>query len=163
LAWVLDGVNSFLMLVPGAPSFYQTQNWTRLVTGTGMGLAVAAILMAAFIQTMFSEWEDDSAFAGWQQFFGLFLAAGLLVGLILLEIPWVLFPLALLGSASVLVLLTMVYSMAVVMLIKRDNTYDKLTQCWVPLLSGYILALLQIGAIDLVRYLITGTWGGFNL
>jgi hypothetical protein len=57
----------------------------------------------------------------------------------------------------------MVYSTVLVMLFKRDNTYHNFRALLIPLVGGYMLALLQIGAISLVRYLLTGTWGGFNL
>ena len=162
-AWVFDGFNSFLMLVPSISSLYTTQNWTRLVTGTGMGLAVSAILMPAFIQTMFSTWEDQSAFKGWKSILIVVLAAAGLNLLLLLENPWVLYPLALLSAGGVLALLIMVYSTVLVMLFKRDNTYHSFRELLIPLVGGYILALLQIGVIDLVRYLLTGTWGGFSL
>jgi len=163
VAWVLDGVNSFSMLVPVIPSLYQTQNWTRLLTGTGMGLAVSALLMPSFIQTMFVDWEDKSALGNWKQVLGLLLAAVILDCLVLLEIPWLLYPLSILSSAGVFVLLIMVYSMVLVMLFKKDNTIEKLKQLILPLVGGYILALLQVGVIDLLRYLWTGTWEGFNL
>jgi len=55
-----------------------------------------------------------------------------------------------------------IYSMVVVMAFKRDNSYERFNQLMIPLLGGYIIALLQIGVIDLVRYLLTGTWGGFS-
>lgn len=163
LTWVFDGINSFIMLVPGFSSVYQTQNWTRLVTGTGMGLTVSAFLYPAFIQTMFRHWEDKSGLGNWKQLLGLMIAAGILDGLVLLEIPWILIPLALLSTGSVLVLLIMVYSMVWVMVFKRENTYNNLSQLLIPLVGGFVLGLMQIGAIDLVRYLLTGTWGGFNL
>lgn len=162
-AWVFDGFNSFLMLVPSISSLYTTQNWTRLVTGTGMGLAVSAILMPAFIQTMFSTWEDQSAFTGWKSILIVVLAAAGLNLLLLLENPWILYPLALLSAGGVLALLIMVYSTVLVMLFKRDNTYHNFRELLIPLVGGYMLALLQIGVIDLVRYLLTGTWGGFSL
>ena len=162
-AWVLDGSNSFLMLVPGISSLYQTHNWTRLITGTGMGLAVSALLLPSFIQTMFIRWEDESALGSWKQVLGLLLAAAGLDILVLLELPWLLYPLSLLSSASVFVLLTMVYSMILVMLFKKENAFDHLKQLLMHLSGGYIFALLQIGAIDLLRYLWTGTWEGFNL
>lgn len=163
LAWVFDGINSFLMLLPNFPAVYQTQNWTRLVTGTGMGLTVSAFLLPAFIQTMFRDWEDQSGLGSWRQILVLLIAAGVLDALILLEIPWILIPLAFLSTGSVLVLLIMIYSMVLVMVFKRENTYDKLSQLLIPFVGGFILGLMQIGAIDLVRYLLTGTWGGFNL
>jgi uncharacterized membrane protein len=163
LAWGLDGVNSFTMLVPTLPTVYQTTNLTRLITGTGMGLAVSAILYPSFVQTMFTNWEEQSPFGSWKQVLGLLLLAVVLDILILLEIPWVLYPLSVLSSASVLVLLTLIYSMVLTLLFKKDNTYEGFNQLLIPLVGGFILALLQVGAIDLARYLWTGTWEGFTL
>jgi len=163
LSWVFDGANSFLMLVPQIPSLYQTQNWTRLLTGTGMGLAVSAILWPTFVQTMFQRWQKASSLGSWKQLGGLLIAAGLMVVLVLLEIPVILFPLALFSSGGVMLLLIMVYSVALVMIFKKENTYAGFRQLFMPLTGGYIIALLQIGAIDLIRFLLTGTWGGFNL
>jgi len=163
LSWVLDGANSFSMLVPAIPSVYQTQNWTRLVTGTGMGLAVSAVLLPSFIQTMFDKWIAKSALGNWKQVLGLLLCAAALDSLILLEIPWILYPLALVGAAGVFALLTMVYSMVWVMIFNKDNTFTRFRELLIPLLAGFITALVQIGAIDLVRYLWTGTWSGFSL
>lgn len=163
LAWVLDGSNSFLMLVPSISSVYTTQNWTRLVTGTGMGLAISAILLPSFIQTMFRDWEDVSPFSNWKQVAGLLLSAAVLDVLILLEVPWVLYPLSLLSAAGVLTLLIMIYSMVWVMIFNKDNTYDHFNQLYMPLVAGFITALLQVGFFDLARYLWTGTWNGFTL
>jgi hypothetical protein len=163
LAWVFDGINSFIMLLPNFSSIYQTQNWTRLVTGMGMGLTVSTFLLPAFIQTMFRDWEDQSGLGSWRQILGLVIAAGLLSGLVLLEIPWILIPLALLSTGSVLVLLIMIYSMILVMVFKRENTYENMSQLLIPFVGGFVLALMQIGVIDLIRYLLTGTWGGFSL
>jgi uncharacterized membrane protein len=135
LAWVFDGVNSFSMLIPILPSVYETQNWTRLLTGTGMGLAVSALLWPSFIQTMFTRWIAKSPLGNWKQVGGLLLAAGLLDGLILLEIPWIMYLLALVGAAGVLVLLTMVYSMVWVMIFNRDNSFECFRELMVPLLQ----------------------------
>ena len=163
LAWVMDGINSFLMLHPTLPALYTTQNWTRLVTGTGMGLAIAAILVPIFNQTMYSEWEDDSPLAGWLNLVVLLVAALVLIVLILLEIPWFLFILSLLSALGVLTLLTIVYSLVIVMIFKRENSFLSLKTMVVPLLGGYCVALLQVGAFDLARFLLTRTWDGFGL
>jgi uncharacterized membrane protein len=163
LAWILDGLNSFSMLVPALPSLYQTQNWTRLLTGTGMGLAISAIFLPAFIETMFITWEDSSGFDQWYRVVALLVLAGLLDLLVLLEIPWIQYFLSLMSAAGVIVLLTMVYSMVLVLLFKKENTYDSVNQLLIPLTGGFIIGLIQIGAIDLVRYLYTGSWGGFNI
>jgi len=163
LLWVLDGVNSFLMLLPNINLLYQTQNWTRLVTGTGMGLAISAVLWPSFIQTMFTHWEDESALGSWRQMIGLLVAAGFLIGVVLDQNPLLLYPLSLLSAAGVIILLMMVYSMVFVMIAKKENSYSRIRELRIPLLVGYIVAMIQIGVIDLLRYLWTGTWGGFNL
>jgi uncharacterized membrane protein len=163
LGWVFDGFNSFSMLVPELPSLYETQNWTRLATGTGMGLAVSAVLLPSFIQTMFTRWIAKSALEDLKQVGGLVLAAVILDGLLLLEIPWILYPLALVGAAGVLVLLTMVYSMVWVMIFNKDNTFESFSELFIPLLAGFVTALIQVGAIDMIRFTLTGTWGGFSL
>jgi len=162
-AWVLDGFNSFLMLTDWFPSFYTTENWTRLVTGTGMGLGVSAMIFPAFIQAHFKTWQKESPLGNWKQVLILILAAGVLDAIILLEIPWILYPLSLLSALSVIILLTMIYSMVIVMLAKKENTIERLRQLIFPLIGGFIIALLQIGVIDLARYLWTGTWEGFVL
>jgi uncharacterized membrane protein len=163
LSWALDGANSFSMLIPGINAPYQTQNWTRLITGMGMGLAVAAILWPTFVQVLFQRWQDKPALGNWKQIGGLLLAAGLLVVLVYSEVPIFLYPLALFSSAGVLLLLIMVYSLALVMIFKRENTYHHFRQLFMPLTGGYIITLIQIGAINLLRFLWTGSWGGFNL
>lgn len=163
LAWVFDGVNSFSMLTTVIPSLYQTQNWTRLITGTGMGLAISAILLPAFNQTMFKEWENYSGFEAWYQLLLLLALAAIMDVLVLLEITPLQYLFSIISSGSVFVLLTMIYSMVLVMLFKKENTYDSIKQLLIPLTGGFIIGLLQIGAIDLVRYLMTGAWDGFNL
>ena len=163
LAWVLDGINSFTMLTPNLPTFYQTRNWTRLVTGTGMGLAVSAIVFPAFIQTIFKKWKDSSGFGKWYQVISVLAFAAFLDFLVLFEIPWLQYTFSLMSAVSVFVLLTLIYTMVLVMLFKKENTFDSLKQLIFPFMGGFIIALLQIGAIDLVRYLLTGGWGGFNL
>lgn len=163
LAWVLDGLNSFAMLTPVLPSVYQTQNWTRLATGTGMGLAISALLYPAYIQTMFINWENASVFGEWTQVLLVIILAVILDVLILLEIPWVQYVLSLISAAGVMVLLTMVYSMVLVMLWKKENSYDSLNGLFMPIIGGFIMALMQICGIDLVRYLWVGSWDGFNI
>lgn len=163
IAWVLDGSNSFLMMLPGGHAVYTTQNWTRLVTGTGMGLAISAVLRPAFVQTVYKTWDDKSVFDNWKLLLGVIGAAAVLDILILLEIPWILYPLALIGSLGVVVLLTMIYSMVWVMITNHENQYARFRDYWVPMVGGYIVALLQIGIIDLLRFIWTGTWAGFSL
>ncbi len=163
LAFGIDGVNSYLSFFPKAPSLYQPQNWLRFVTGTGMGITIIAILLPLFNQTVWTTWDDHPALGNWKQMGGLILLA---IGLIALGISGnvlILYPLALISAAGVVMILTMVYTMVLVMLFKRENHFNHLIQIGLPLLAGLTMAMIQIGAFDYVRFFLTGTWAGFTL
>ncbi|RPI34011.1 MAG: DUF2085 domain-containing protein [Chloroflexota bacterium] len=162
-AFGVDGVNSYLHLFPWAPSLYEPQNWLRLLTGTGMGIVVAVVLFPAFNQTMWIHWDQRKAIRGLPSL-GLLLALGLLLDLLVMtENPVFLYPLALISAAGVLALLTMVYSMVLVMLFKLENRFQMLRQMAIPLTGGFMMALAQIAILDLVRFYLTGTWSGFTI
>ncbi len=82
---------------------------------------------------------------------------------VLSDNPLLLYPLAVLSGASIFLILTIVYAVAWIMLTKRDNRFTSYRQMWVPLLAGFLTALVQIAVIDAGRFWMTGTWGGFNL
>jgi uncharacterized membrane protein len=160
-AFAIDGVNSYLTLFPGAPSLYEPHNRLRLITGTGMGFSIAAALFPAFNQTVWAVWDNRPAFSGWSSFLGLIGIGALLDLLVLTEHSLVLYPLAILSSVAVLILLVMIYAMVWMMFFKMENTVRSLRQLSWPLLGGLFLALLQISLFNLVRFYFTGTWDGF--
>ncbi len=163
IAFGVDGLNSYLHFFPQAPSLYEPQNWLRLATGTGLGILVGMILLPVFHQTMWLESEDQPAFGSWKQVLPM-IAAAVMVNLsVLSENPLLLYPLALLSSATVLLILGMCYSLVWVIAFKRENAYADWKDAWVPLLAGLTTAVIQIGLVDLLRLYFTGTWAGFNL
>ncbi len=164
-AFGIDGLNSYAHLVPQLhlPSLYQPQHWLRLLTGTGMGLVMMLALYPVFNQTVLRNWIDRPALTGWRAWTGLFsLALGLDL-LTLTENPAVLYPLALITAGGVLVILSMAYGIVWLMLFRRENRYNLSAELVWPLLAGFTTALAQIIALDFVRFLITGTWGGITL
>lgn len=163
LAFAVDGVNSYLHFFPGAPALYEPANWLRLVTGTGMGLALSAVLLPVFHQTMWRDWNSIPALGSLRQAGSLLLLAVILIFAVLWENPLVLYPLALLSAAGVVVLLTMVYSMVLVMLFKVENRFQQWGQLWLPIMGGLAITLVQVGIIDWGRFLLTHTWAGFPL
>ena len=163
LAFAIDGSNSYLHFFPSVDGIYEPQNWSRLVTGMGMGLAMAAAVVPAFNQTIWKDWEDVSAFRSWKHMGLLIVIAAVLTLLVLTEAAWVIVPVAVISTLGVYGLLVMIYTIVTVMILKRDNTYTSLKDLLFPLICGAILALIQIGVFDLARYLWTGTWLGFNL
>jgi len=55
----------------------------------------------------------------------------------------------------------MVFSIVWIMVMKQDNAFDHLRQLWLPAVAGLTLAFLLILSIDLFRFNLTHTWGGF--
>jgi len=82
---------------------------------------------------------------------------------ILTESPIVLYPIAFIGPLGTLSLLTMIFAIVWLMVMRQDNTLVSIKELWLPLLAGFTLAILMILAIDLFRLQLTGTWGAFPL
>lgn len=170
LAFGIDGSNSFLYLMkqtsPGTlsniPNLYIPNNTLRLFTGSGMGIALASILFPAFNQSSWKELDLGPAL-DWKKLaalIGIVLTVDLLI---LTEQPIVLYPIAIISVLGVLTLLILVFSMVWVLIMRQENVFTKLTQMWMPFLAGTTLAFLMITVIDLFRFKLTGTWGGFPL
>jgi len=170
LAFGIDGSNSYVYLLKqtshGAlnsiPNLYVPNNTLRDLTGSGMGIALASVLFPAFNQTAWKVTDPRPAL-DWKK-----LAAS--IGIILLidlatltESPVILYSLAVISTLGVLALLVIVFSMAWALIMKQDNSFDSLGQMWMPFTAGLTLALLMILTIDLLRFRLTGTWGGFPL
>jgi uncharacterized membrane protein len=163
LLFIIDGVNSFLSFFPGAPGLYEPNNTLRLLTGTGMGLAIAVALYPTFNSTVWRLIDPRPALQNFASFILLIALAAALSFIILLNIPIVLYVLSLISAAGVLILLTLVYTMIIMMVFKVENGYNQVSQMVYALIGGITVALIQIGLLDFVRYFFTGTWEGFHL
>jgi uncharacterized membrane protein len=171
-AFGLDGLNSYLYLLkqirPGflfqIPNLYIPTNTLRLLTGSGMGLGIAAMLFPAFNLSIWSDQDATrSALPGWKSFVLLVGIQIVLDLLVLTGSPFILYPLAIIGVLGVWLLLTMVYSIVWVMVTKQENKFLRLRQVWLPLLAGLTITVFQTALIDILRFWLTGTWGGFPL
>ncbi len=157
----LDGANSYLHFFPGAPGLYEPNNWLRLITGTGIGLGLAAILVPVVHQVLWKTYDSRPALAGWREFLPMLGLAILIDLAVWSENPLLLYPLALLSAASIFLILSLVYMVVWLMVIKRENRFDSYRELAFPWLAGFLTALLQVIILDAARYMLTGTWAGF--
>jgi len=163
VAFGIDGVNSYLHFFPNAPTLYEPQNWLRLVTGTGLGIGMACVLLPVFNQTVWKDWSGERLLSSWRHF-GAILALAALVDLaVLTENPLLDYPLALLGPITVVVLLAMIYTIVWLMLAKRENSFLGVKELSWAFWGGVTTAMLQIAIMDIARFMLTGTWKGFFL
>ena len=168
LAFGIDGSNSYLYLLKqssnGAlaqiPNLYVPNNILRLFTGSGMGIALAAVLYPVINQSIWRELDDHPALE-WKSF-GILVALIVVINLLVLtDSLIVLYPIAYLSALGTLSLLVLVFTILWIIIMKQDNTFDNIRQLWLPFASGLTLALLMILSIDLIRLQFTGTWSGF--
>lgn len=163
LLFAVDGINSFYNLISQNTGLYPPNNILRLLSGTGMGLAIAVALVPAFNSTIWKMVDPRPALLNVRQFLFMALIAFGVSVLILSEIPVIMYPLALASVAGVVILLTLVYTMVLVMFFKSENQFQQLRQTVLFVLGGLTIALIQIGILDFIRYYLTGTWEGFHL
>lgn len=168
LAYAVDGVNSYLYMptllkvFPRLPHLYVPSNTLRLLTGTGIGLVIASLIYPAFVGSIIVSPDARPAIGGTKAIFGMIVLGIVADVLILMGSPYVLYIAALLSAAGVVVLLSMAYSVVILRFFGKENTYHRLLQVSLPVVCGFLLAISQIALFDMVRMLITGTWGGFG-
>jgi uncharacterized membrane protein len=162
-AFAIDGLNSYMAFFPGAPHLYAPNNILRLLTGTGLGLGIGVMVVPGFNQAVWTRVDGSRSLESWADLALLLLAALGVDLLVLTQNPLVLYPLALVSSLGVVLLLTIVYTMLALLLSGRENQVVHPRQLLIPALVGFVLAMLQIAGLDVVRYALTGTWSGFAL
>ena len=163
LFYALDGLNSLFTLYPGLESWslYLPNNPLRLFTGLGMGLAISGLYYPLMGQTIWKDFSLERSLAGTREWL-LWAGGGIVIGLLVLTgNPLILYPLTLLSTGGLLVLLTLLYTVIWILLSRRENSYSSWGDLGWWILAGFGTASFQIALIDAIRYFLTGTWSGF--
>jgi len=159
-AFALDGSNAFLGDFLHREFLYTPHNGLRLLTGLGMGIVIAALLYTAMQQALWETWDERPALTTSRLAVALALvaAAG---GLVWLANPLWMYLVALLTTADVVMLLSLIYAMFALGLSRRENTASSWRDVTDLLFIGWVIAMLQIGLFDWMRFAATHTWGAF--
>jgi uncharacterized membrane protein len=153
----VDGVNSYLNFFPNAPHLYTPRNWLRMATGTLNGLAMSMIVLPVFNLTLWRRGSPERIIRGWREL-GLMLAvAAAIVYVVQLEIAALLYPVAILSTLSVLMMLTLVNAMVAIIIIRREAMAETWRDAVLPLALGLVSALAEIAALSLFRYVMIGS------
>lgn len=163
LAFAVDGSNSASALFFGRGLLYEPNNLMRLITGTGMGLTMAGMVLPTFNQTIWKEYDPRPYFVSWRQFGGYLLTGAVSIIAILTENAFLLSVFTYMGVIGVVAILVLLYAMIAVTIFGKENTISRPVEMSTWLLAGLIVAFLHIGAFDIVRFMLTGTWEGFHL
>ncbi len=161
--YLLDGLNSMVHLYPGLDhlSLYQPSNTLRLFTGLGFGVVISSVLYPLVGQTIWYEASQSPAIRDYRDWLTL-LGSTIVIGLLIQTgNPLLTYPLILISTGGLLILLTVLYSVIWILIRKRENSFTSWKELIWWGIAGFSSALLQIALIDLVRFMLTGTWSGF--
>lgn len=158
-----DGFNAFfydlqfynLQFVP--PHLYTPRLELRLGTGLLCGVAFAGILLPI---ANYSLWREDDArpiIANWKQFLGALVVLAVLFAMNESESGIFLYPLSILTSASVIILLAMINFTFVLSFFRRWASAVTWRDALNPFAMGALLAILELGVLSALRYAMLGT------
>ncbi len=159
LTWAADGVNSYLTFFPGMPHLYEPRNWLRLTTGTLEGIALASVVLPVFNQTMWADATDEHSLSDVRELGLMVLAGAVVIGIVLAELPALLYPLAILSSGSVLWMLTLINSLLATLAARRENRAVRWRDAAPLMLVGLAMTLVELSTIDLGRAYLTRALG----
>jgi uncharacterized membrane protein len=163
LLYITDGLNSLFQVLPNWErwTFYQPSNPLRLFSGLAMGLAISGFYYPLMGQTIWRDYSPKSALQGIQDWL-IFLIGAVVIGLLVLwENPLISYYLILASTGGLLVLLTLLYTVIWILISKRENSYTALMDLSWWIVAGAGTALFQVILIDVLRFMLTGTWSGF--
>lgn len=157
----IDGLNSYSHFFPDGPHLYEPQNWLRLVTGMGTGIAMGSVAFPALAQTLWKRQVRRPSIASWRELAGILGLALVVILLVLSNQAGLLYVLSLVSALGVVAILTTINTVMMLLVLRREGRAQRLTQVIGPLLIGLCLALLQIAIVSYARYALTGTMTGF--
>lgn len=157
--WAFDGLNSYLTLFPGAPHLYEPRNWLRLTTGMLNGLVLITISLPIYAFTVWRDVTNERVIRNVGELLMILPVVAVLIVVVHAEIDWLLYPLAIVSSLGVLVLLVLVNSMIAAVVLGREGYARSWVEAAVPLSFGAALAIVELAAMILLRSTLTTAFG----
>jgi uncharacterized membrane protein len=153
--WVVDGLNSFLNLFSNAPHLYQPHNLLRLITGILQGLTLSIIVYPVFSSLLWKETSPERVIRNWRELGYFLIPAALLIWIVQTQAGFLLYPVATLSILGVLAMLTLVNTMIVLIVARRESKAESWRDAFSPLLLGLLATLLELSVLGLLRLALT--------
>jgi uncharacterized membrane protein len=154
-----DGLNSYLTLFPSLPHLYEPHNLLRFATGALNGLTLSALVIPLFNSALWRTPDPTSPIRGWREMGTLLAGVGVLIAMVSTRASFLLYPLAVSSALSIVLVLTMVNTTILTMVTGQEAMADHWSQAWSLLLGGLSLGVVEMGALILMRGLLTNWLG----
>lgn len=150
--WMVDGLNSFSSEILNQQILYAPSNMLRFLSGIGMGMVFALIILTTFHKVMWKESRDTALVENWRQMGWLLLCESSLLFFPSLHSDF-LFKLAgFFSIATVITMIALLYTILFVIVSHQEGTYTRFVDVIFPLLIGFSIALLQMLFMSNVRH-----------
>ena len=158
-AMAVDGTNSYLTLFGTFPHLYTPHNWLRAATGSLNGIALSMIVFPVFNFTLRKRTQPTPPLRNVWELVALLAVDAAAIALVQSEPAWLLYPMAILTTAGVLWMLTLVNTMILLLVFHQDSQAESRRDIVLPLLCGLVVTLVELTAMGTIRYMVTGTLG----
>jgi uncharacterized membrane protein len=147
----IDGVNSTISVIPGAPQLYHTTNVIRIITGTLYGLALSALFPPIFNSAIWATPSGERTIKNWRELGWLLLVAALEIAAVVVFTDQLLIPISIITIGGILLLLSLLNSVIMLSVGKLENAVSTWRQLALPILFGLALGLIEITALVAMR------------
>ena len=147
----IDGVNATLTDLR-LPHLYEPQNPLRLFTGFGAGIAAGIVLLPAFNMTVWRSYRSCQPLSGWRDLGLLALLHVPLALLIMAQVGFLLYPLALGTVAGILGILTMINMVFATYIGRREYSSRNWLDASPLLLAGFVMTLIELGLLSWLKW-----------
>ena len=154
----IDGLNSTISVIPGAPQLYHTTNIHRIVTGSLFGLAMCMLFFPVFSTAIWRQPSGERSVKNWRELIVMVLAALVVDVVVLTQVDWLFYPVTILSIVGPLLLLSFMGAIIVLTMRNLVNSVDRWRQLAAPMFAGAALGLILITMMDVLR--VTVTVGG---
>jgi uncharacterized membrane protein len=151
----IDGINSTISIIPGAPQLYHTTNVHRIVTGTLFGMGVAMLFLPIFNSAIWAQPTGDRTIKNWRELAILIAVCLGLDAIVLTQADWLFYPIVILSIVGPLFLLGLMGGIIVLTMRNMPNSVQRWPQFAAPLLAGVALGLMLITFMDILRVSVT--------
>ncbi len=153
----VDGINAFLYDLQVVPHLYTPRLELRLATGLLCGVAFAGFLVPVVNYSLWRENDSRPVLANWKQFLGALALLVVLFAINASRIGLFFYPLAIVTSASVLILIALINLVFLVSLFRREGSAVTWRDALNPFSAGMVFGLVELGILSLLRYAVLGT------
>ena len=157
----IDGLNSYSHFFPNAPHLYEPQNWLRLTTGMGTGIAMGIIILPALAQSLWRQPENQPILGSGRELLILLILALVTIVLVLSNQSTLLYVLALTSVAGLLFIVAALNTVILLVMFRQDGRATTFWQTLYPFFVGFLIALVELSLISYLRFSLTGTMTGF--